>query len=152
TGAEEDRTRPATRHLEPLRRRLPVRDREPRPALGVAAGRRPGLRPPGARSVHEAGGRADTPHARERPTGGGEVPGLMEGGAMRRLLCLVVLAAVAGVTAPSGTTAAPSAQSPIDGLWQQTLLGTRQELIQAMIAHGMPPKIAATLPRMERPA
>jgi hypothetical protein len=71
---------------------------------------------------------------------------------MRRSTCLLVLMAVAAVTAPSGTTAVPPAQSPIDGLWQQTLTGTRQELIQELIARGMAPKIAATAPKLEKPA
>jgi hypothetical protein len=71
---------------------------------------------------------------------------------MKRSTCLLVLMAVAAVTAPSGTTAVRLAQSPIDGLWQQTLIETRQELIQELIARGMPPKIAATAPKLEKPA
>ena len=61
---------------------------------------------------------------------------------------LVVLSAVAAVTAPSGTTAARPAQSPLDGRWRQTAAVTTQELV----ARGMPPKMAATAPKLEKPA
>jgi hypothetical protein len=71
---------------------------------------------------------------------------------MRRSTLLLALTAVAAVTAAFQTTAARPAQSPIDGRWVQTHLVSRQELIQELIAHGMPPKIAATAPYLEKPA